>query len=340
MLLNRETFLCVLESIKYGLSKREGIQQGNCFIFRQGEICTFNGEICCHAPSSFPTELQGAALSEKLLETIRKIKDDELTIEHDDGTLYFSGKGKAFKIRYMPEIVLSFDDIKKPSAWKTLPDMFLEGINTVSCCANPESDHFRLKCVHVHPEWVEACDNLQMARYELITGFEKSFLVRCDGIKQIVSLGMCEYAEDPNWVHFRNPRGVIYSCRRYEEDYPDLSQFLVIENPKEISLPKELVEIIQIANIYSKDQLDTDFIHLKLKTNKLTITGRGACGDEYKEVSVISYKGPAIEFLISPKLLIELINKHSECQIASDRILIDGGSWKYSALLAQDEKDG
>ena len=45
--INRELFLEQLESVQPGLSTREIIEQSSCYVFRGGEVITFNDEIAC-----------------------------------------------------------------------------------------------------------------------------------------------------------------------------------------------------------------------------------------------------------------------------------------------------
>jgi hypothetical protein len=83
-------------------------------------------------------------------------------------------------------------------------------------------------CINLTPRFVEAWDNFQIARYKIKTGLTEPVLVRQSSIKHVVSLGMTETAETQGWLHFKNPNGLVLSCRRYVDQFPsdDLTKYL------------------------------------------------------------------------------------------------------------------
>jgi hypothetical protein len=62
---NREVLLQQLESVQAGLSSREIIEQSSCFVFKDGNVVTFNDEVSCSRPcelGSFTGAVQAAPL--------------------------------------------------------------------------------------------------------------------------------------------------------------------------------------------------------------------------------------------------------------------------------------
>src|SRR5687768_12406403 len=58
MRVDRENLLRALESVTAGLAHREIIEQSGSFVFKDGNVITFNDEIACTATS--PLKIQGA----------------------------------------------------------------------------------------------------------------------------------------------------------------------------------------------------------------------------------------------------------------------------------------
>lgn len=42
-----------------------------------------------------------------------------------------------------------------------------------------------------------------------------------------------------------------------------------------------------------------------------------------------------MKFRIAPKLLIELTKRHNECEISRDRLLVNGGKFRYVTCLGE-----
>src|SRR5437660_934669 len=91
---SREKFLHALESVEPGLSPRDIVDQANAFVFRNGRLYTYNDELACRIKSPLGKELEGAVRAEKLLELLRKLPEDEVTIDQRDGQLLVTGTGR------------------------------------------------------------------------------------------------------------------------------------------------------------------------------------------------------------------------------------------------------
>ncbi len=172
------------------------------------------------------------------------------------------------------------------------------------------------------------------------TGIREDLLLKRDSIKPISDLGMTHFSEGDAWIHFKNPIGLIYSVRRYLDDYPDLGPYFDVEGTP-TGLPKGLVEAVALAEIFSMENADkgSNLVKVILKGNRLQIEGEGVSGKYRSRLKKVNYKGPDITFLIAPKLLVEITKKHNEVEIAEDRLKVDGGRWRYISYLfkADDE---
>ena len=185
---------------------------------------------------------------------------------------------------------------------------------------------------------IEPSDNFQVSRYTLETSLEESTLVRRDSIKHIIELGMTQFCETESWIHFRNPANLVLSCRRYADeanDFPDLSPILDFKG-EPTSLPTGLGEAVEKAEVFSSESTDENQILISLKAGKLRIRGEGNFG-WFTEIKKLKYKGDGLSFRISPKLLSDLVERHNECEITSDRLKVEGGNFVYVTSLSISE---
>lgn len=339
MQVNRQALLLSLEQVSPGLSTvRETVEQSSCFVFHEGEVVTFNDEIACTAKTPLDG-VEGAVPAAPLMALLGKLAEEDVNITIDDGEFRIAGAGRRGGLRMAEEVLLPIQKVERPKNWQPLDEAFCEAVTIVQQCAGNDVDKFLLTCVHLNPEFVEACDNYQMARYPVAVAIRRPTLVKRDAIKHITGLDMAEIAETKNWVHFRNPAGLVLSCRRYMEDFPDLSGTLKKHGGTQITLPGGMAEAIDKADVLSSENSENNQIMVKLSPGRMAIRGSGTLG-WWEERKKVGYAGPAMSFMISPKLMTEICKRHNECEISDDANLlrVNGGKFTYvSCLGAADE---
>lgn len=337
--INRIEFLHTLEALRPGLSPREQVAQSTCFVFKDGMAVTFNEEISCHMVSGLDKSFEAAIPAKKMAAIIGKMKEDEIEVEHKDGTFIAFGHRKNFKMNYDPNVTLPVGVIDKPGKWKALHGSFNDAIQIVSQCCKKESDKWKYMCVHIHPKWMEATDNKQVCRYRLPTGFAESVLARGESLKHVAALDMTEFSEGSAWLHFRNPSGLVLSCRRWQDTYWDLTKQLeIVGNP--IMLPKKMAGAVEKAEIFTSENADNNKVLVQIAPGKMKVIGEGISGRYFEWTGIKNYNGPEIEFLVSPKILTDIITRFNECHLSENRLCIDGGKWKYIVGLYQRKKEG
>jgi hypothetical protein len=342
---NREELLNCLQSITPGLSKKPIIEQSNAFVFQNGLILTYNDEIACRIPSPIGKAVTGAVKAEKLLELIGKLPDEKLHIDAtDEELLITSNRIKTIdgKKQDVPgdresgvllekEIMLPIDQVDKTTTWTKLHPDFSEAVRTVQYSAGTDQSTVTV-FLHIHPDWVEATDDEQICRWKLKTGFSQPTLVRQSSIKHITSLGLDEFCETKEWIHFRHSESkLVLACRRYLEKYPVLDTILNQEvKTSDITFPKGLVQETDLADIFSSENADGNWVTVNLMPDKIKVVGKGSSGWLRGKSKPIDYKGKATTFRIAPQLLVEVINKYPACLIASDRLRVEGRISKKS----------
>lgn len=337
--INREEFLRTLQSVQPGLSPREIIEQSSCFVFQNGQVMTYNDEVACRSSTPISPKIQGAVQAKPLLAILEKLEEDSLEIEIGESEFIIVGKRRRCGIRMEKEVMLSIGTVETPEEWKDIPEEFNDAVSAVAECAGKDESQFCLTCVHLHPKFVEASDNWQIARFRLKTRIKEEILVRHDSIKHITALGMTEFCETEAWIHFRNPSGLLLSARRYLEEFPDLTEILAVKGTPTV-LPKGLGSAIGRAEIFSSENNDDDHIKIKMRAGKIRIKGTGGCG-WYEEVRKMpGYKGDPIEFMIGPKLFAEIVKKHTDCEISKDKLkVVDGERFVYVSCLSVASED-
>ena len=343
MKVNREEFLRKLETVAPGLSKREFLEQSTSLILKNGMMYTLDQEISCRCPSGLNSSFEGAVHAKKLLEFLRKLNVSDMDVEVTDSEFSMKGKRWLGGVRMEKKIVLPVEEIDIPedSEWYDLAPEFLTAVSEVEECASKDQTLEVLTYVHLHTNWVEACDNTRMTRYYMNTGFEKPYMVKRDSIKHLLQLGVSQYAESFNWLHFRNKSGLIISFLSLCGDmvnFPDLTKALKLDGHP-FAFPHGIAEECEKAGIFSADNPDEDLVRIDIKPLKMRLKGESLIG-RYERRFDIPYDGKELSFLISPKLLCGITRKHTNCIVGENKLKIESGNYVFvTSLFAPKPQD-
>lgn len=331
MRIKRDELLRQLSAVAPGLSSKEVIEQSNSFVFRDGRVYTFNDEVACSVDCCL--KLDGAVPADPLVGLLRKLGEDELDVEctpSSDGYAELVVKGNRRKagIRMGTEITLPLEGIEQPGKWSKLPAGWTDAVTVAQQCVSRDESQFILTCVHLHPEWVEGCDNYQLVRYPMKTGLSSSTLVRGAALRGILSVDATEWSLTDTWLHFRGPSGLVLSSRRYADTYPNCGSFLQVDGA-DTPLPKGLDGVVERASVFSNNSDDPYPIKVEIRTGKLRLTGRGPNGWYNETRDLPEYKGESLSFVVTPKLLLEIIKRADRCTVAPGRIAVKTENWQY-----------
>lgn len=336
--IDRPELLQILSSVSPGLSTKDIIQQSSCFVFRDGWVVTFNGEVACRTKTGLPGDFEGAVHGDPLLQVLNKIQDQVVTLEPVEGELRIRAVRTNVGIRMESDILLPTEEIEKPEGWVDIPLDFDDALKKVKEAAGTNREEFLTVCIHIHPEWIEACDRFQATRYMIELGVEKSFLVRKDNIQHVIGLEMSRMSETENWVHFRNPRkGLVVSCRRHVESYPDLGPMLEFRG-KPANLPTGTEEAADLAAVFSGEDKDNNKVVVSISPRRMAVRGEGTYGWATKDLEM-EYEGEEMTFRVSPTLLVDLVKNHKTCEIGTDKLRVAGDKWTYITVLGKVGKE-
>ena len=347
MIIDKENLIAVLESLFPGVSPKEVVQQSSCIIFSEGRAFTYNDEIACSRDCEL--KIEGAVPAAIFVNTLKKMPDETVEITQEKNKLTIKGKRRKASIVIDEEILLPIDAIREDmdeKEWEALPTRFCEGIEAVRGVTSTNDSFFSFTCVHVGPDFIEACDNTQAARFTLETGLESSLLIRFDAALHLGGLAASHFIQTDTWMHFRQSEdsSLCFSVRVYCEDYPSLESIFDAKGSK-IAIPDSLIPAIETANLFSSETSDDDFVIVNIKPSDkkgkgvLRIKGQGVFGS-YSESKKIKFSGTkGFEFLSYPKILIEAIKRAHECFISEKAIRIESGDLVYIARLSAAEKE-
>jgi hypothetical protein len=137
----RQDFLKKLECAAPGLSAGGMIQQSDSYIFQNGFLITFNGDLSCRLKSGLPKDFAGAVKAKKLLEAVREFKAEELNLSVSEGKFRAASNGEWVKVYMDEKVSLPLQEIERPGVWKPLHTDFCEGLDG----RNPALDHVRTR---------------------------------------------------------------------------------------------------------------------------------------------------------------------------------------------------
>jgi len=347
MRIKRQTFLQQLESVQPGLAAKDVIPQAACFVFHNGGITTFNDHVGCRLKSEVGEEITGAVIAKPLLALLQKLPDNEVEISVEDhkekdsddvigqNFLVRGSSNREARLRMETKILLPVKDIEAPEkdAWFKLPETFTEAVDVVSSCTSKDDTNFMITCIHLHPDYLEACDNIQAVRYPIKTGIAEEMLIPKENIQHVLGMDMVKVAVTPNFIHFRNPAGLRMSLRRYKETYLELTPVLVLEDgSKKWTLPGALADTIACAEIFSQENPENQELKVSLKEDRMLIVGVGSSGT-YRETKKVSYSGKPKSFMIAPKMLAELAKQHQEVMLGPTKIHVSTGRFVYISSI-------
>lgn len=337
MRINRESILVALEAVRPGLSKREVIEQSDCVVFDSGTLYTYNDEVCCRVPSGLTEEFQGAFPAEKILAQLSGMPDENVDLEMTETGLLISGKRRRAEVFRKAEVVLPFRAVTVPDEWTPLPGAFAEAVDVVRRGASRDEGKFLLSCIHVTPEWLEACDNYQAIRWPLETGFSKPTLFRAPALASVVERGPSEFAEAELWTHFQDMLGRQYSVRCYADAFPDLGPVLAPREGEPAHLPRELADLVPVAQSFA-DGDQGKLVRVTVTSGRVVIRGEGPAG-WVEGRRKVSYAGPSMSFHIAPKLLLDIIERHGDCVLSPGYLRAEGVGYTYVGCLAAADAD-
>ncbi len=71
-----------------------------------------------------------------------------------------------------------------------------------------------------------------------------------------------------------------------------------------------------------------------LTGEKMLVRGEGASGFAESDLEM-KFSGPAVQFMATPDMLVQLIEKNKECEVSATKLCVRGEKWVYVSTLGR-----
>jgi len=325
-----------LEQVKPGLASKEIIQQTTSFAFIAGGVVTYNDEISISCPIK-GLDIEGVVQAEELYKFLNKVKADNIEMTCTDSEVRIKAGKSKVGLTLHREITLPLDILNIKSKWKKLPDNFIDALKFVLFSCSSDMSRPILTCINVRKDGViESSDGFRLTQYRIPIMPTTAFLLPATAAQQLIKYKVIQIYHSDGWVHFRTENKVVFSCRIYEESFPNTKEHIKVEGTI-IEFPKTVAEVLNRASIFAKrDHAPDEQVKLKLENRKITISSKSSTG-WFEESASMKYKGDLILFAVNPTFLMGGIEKLRTCILGKNRIKFEGDDWIHIAALRVEE---
>ncbi len=330
--MKKETLLKALQIVKPGLANKEMIEQSTSFAFMDGRVVTYNDEISISHPIP-DLGIQGAVKADKLYELLNRTAQEEIDISlNGNEVLIKAGKSKA-GLTVQQEVKLPLEEIEISKSWKTVPPDLGKGLRFAMLSCSNDMSRPVLTCVHVNKQGqVESSDNYRISRYCLESKVPKGFLIPASSVKELIKYTPTEMAIGDAWAHFKTEEGTIFSCRVFNDTFPNIDTLLDVQGVK-VLLPANLKVILERASIFAKrDHFLDEQVTLILQDKQVKIRAEGDSG-WFEESTPIRYTDAPISISVHPVMLSSVLDRTKACVLANNAIKFQGEGWEHVVAL-------
>ena len=333
MKVSRKSLLTALQFAHLGVAARgETIEQSNAFVFTKEELITFNDETMTRSPN--PLDIEGAVLAHELLKLVDKMPDEELDVSIKGEEVILKGDKREAGVTRYADIHLPYDAVPSPKKTFKLGEEVLKMmIQAARNCGKDVTQELTM-VVHVTPELVEACDNFRLFRATGPTGIPGEGLLMASSILPLENLPFKRVGMGDGWIHFKLNQNQSVSLRCSQSKYHDgMEKVLAIGDATEATLPDNLAEAVTRTLITMASDEDPS-IGVTLSKNSLTLESRKAEG-WYRETSSIKYTGEALNILVNPKFLVEMLQRTKKVKINPTRMKMEADGVEFVVAMFQ-----
>lgn len=337
MKIDRQILLNALEKVKPGLANHEMLAQTTSFAFMKDKVVTYNDEISISYPIK-NLNITGAIKAEKLYKLLTKLNDETIELEIKNAEILLSGKHT--KAGFVKQAKITLPTIQTDNLdWKKLPTDFLEGITFCLFSCSKDMSKPILTCLHITKKGIiESTDNYRLSWWGLEDFTDiPSFLLPVSAAEKLIKYNITEIASGEGWIHFKTDEGCIFSARTYEGTFPNIAQIIDSfknQEAKKIFLPKELLNILERAMIFSKQELTAaaDTTNFTFEKKILQIQAKSEEG-WFKEKIAVDYNDTKFTFSINATYLKDICTKINNFEVLPNMVRFKGNNWLHIIAL-------
>lgn len=346
MKINREEFVCALESVKPAIPTNSGPDYDKKVVLSKGMVTAYSDYLCMS--TEFDLEIDFAIVpSDKLLAILKKIESDEIDIALVQQKLKI--KGGDFKSEIMcttdPESFLYGDteaifescQLAKP---KKVPDQFIDAIRLCMYGASKDKSNPIAACVFASKNKVMASDDFQISVFEMDKPIKDDLLLNAKAcghmVKFFEEFETVKYFVTDTWNFFSVDEGMFIAIRKIIGEYPDVEMIEHLEfEGSDFVLPPSLVDKIKQVSVLASGHDVEKEIKVILKDGKATV--RAESDEGWAESSVksenLNTEGSTITFITNPTLLSEIVQRVSDVKLGETRAKFVDGSFTHLIQL-------
>lgn len=334
--MKRADLLRALEIVKVGLTSEEGtVEQGSSVVISDSRLYTYNDSVSVSAKvDGFAKNFKGAVHAKELIKLLGKLKAEDIEVElQDNEVIMKSGRAKA-GFALQQEIKLPLSEIGKRSGWKELPNDFAKALAFVMTTCARHSSRPILESINIKKDGtLESTDNLRISIYKIGKLPVNSFLLPGSTAQILSNYNLGFIAEGQGWIHFKTvDEAVEFSCRIYDDEFPNVSKMLNVEGTK-LELPAKTQEVLDRAAIFCAEKSLEDqkvIVSVSDKRMKMQVESDVSW---FEEETNMAYKGKPVSFTINPSLLTMILNKTRVCTVGTNSLKFADGPWQHVVQL-------
>ena len=315
MKVNTKEFLNILRLLKPGVAHKEIINQAQHFLFTENTISSYNDKI--FISHYFEHPFNCSVKAEDLYNLISSITNEEIELEMKDNQFLVTSKNTksgfaSFSEGDLFEIINKLNNDYSTLDWKSLPEDFIQGLSICMFSVSKDSMKGVLSGISVNKEGIISSDDYRITKYQLNETINDSFILPLSSAIELINFSITKYAITESWAHFLTDTKVRFSVRLLTGDYPDVSEYLSMnEKPKtELKFPEKTNELIRhLSTMTEGDTVIEKKLQVVLE-NKTATFGVEKKGLFWAKKDIpIDYFDEKLTFLVNPVFFYQVLEK-------------------------------
>ena len=336
MKVNRLAFVEALNKVMPGIEKEAILLEGaNSFMFDEDWIKTFNDSISVSYP--FRTGVKCLIKAEEFFKVLSKLEVDEVEMEVNDNKLVLKAGNTRIKMVMMKEDLFLLGDslFREDNKWFALSDKFKEALRSCVMVSTSDQMYSNLWGVSIGKDGLISSDNFRAAWYHL--NMEEEFVLPVNAAKELARIeDLIEYSQNEAWVHFHNKKGLCFSTRKINNNFPrnDIKGLLDSSKFSDEDLyifPKGMVKLVERVSIFASPLQDREDEYIQIQLDEegnLLIKGLREFGEIEDKIPPDGIWKFPVDFIltINPKYLWSMLSVGNEFYLSENNLILIKGA--------------
>lgn len=332
----RKQMLSLLNNLACATHKTEVLEQSHCFVFDNGEVIAFNGEIIARGLFEWDTP-PFAVGSNDLIQVLNRIPDDDLDITIRQNQMVVKGKRKRAGLTIQNKVLLPYGDVPLCTKMaKAEVEMFNQMGMAARICSG-SGDNIRTSHVHLTPTVIEATDSFRMLRINGEFPVKKEVLVPAGSVLSVGKFNLTHIKYLSGWLFLKDTTTkTLIGIRCTDSDYFEskkLDAILDMKDASRITLPEIMRDVVARAVVMSDDptvhgspgSVSIDSKSIRVRTEKDT--------GWYEEKQPCKYDGMDMTIQVDLSVFRDILAYTNEALITEDRIKMEKGGIEFLSSM-------